>query len=412
VYGIRDLALLPLLITLVASSLTAKTADLSSQGVFSISINAESSSSRPSRSLDAVEDEFLTLTGFSPGSYPPVAVVIHPASEANQLLPSLRVDCIEGGMTRVQVDLTNPLMNNSANRQCLVTAMLLREYYGTNAPQPGSPIAAFPDWLTHGLGALCHHSTESDSIPANYLQGNVPPSIEDFLVQKPPDPANPSLVDLYDSMAASLFKAGIKGSGGDAFRNWIGHLDPHAPLQNPPPWPPEWELRAVERRWLLIMAENSRQGHSSSISFLGVRETLSQYDQILSEVNTTGHSLSLLRAEKGGDYTAQQLSLRLNSLRLQANPVTLPLLGDTIAFLTKLKHQSPKKLLTEEKKLADLRARILKQSKSIEEYLDWYEAARLQVRSGLFERLLEAPCIPLKKGPVGTYLDTVEARGW
>ena len=49
---------------------------------------------------------------------------------------------------------------------------------------------------------------------------------------------------------------------------------------------------------------------------------------------------------------------------------------------------------------------------AVSQYLDWFEAAKVPVRSGLYDMLLATPEPPLKKGPVGHYLDVIEERGW
>jgi hypothetical protein len=53
-----------------------------------------------------------------------------------------------------------------------------------------------------------------------------------------------------------------------------------------------------------------------------------------------------------------------------------------------------------------------KQSRGIEDYLNWCEATKVMTRSGLFDSYLSAPASPKAKGPVGRQLDAVEARGW
>jgi hypothetical protein len=55
---------------------------------------------------------------------------------------------------------------------------------------------------------------------------------------------------------------------------------------------------------------------------------------------------------------------------------------------------------------------ILGRSQAIDAYLDWYEAAKVPVRSGLFDMFLKSPESPVQKGPVGRHLDDVETRGW
>jgi hypothetical protein len=73
---------------------------------------------------------------------------------------------------------------------------------------------------------------------------------------------------------------------------------------------------------------------------------------------------------------------------------------------------SARNIGAEETALRNLREDLLQRSRAIESYLDWYEASRLDERSGLFDAFLATPPVPVSKGPLGRYLDSVEARGW
>ncbi|MEI7963104.1 MAG: hypothetical protein WCI42_04680, partial [Verrucomicrobiota bacterium] len=93
-------------------------------------------------------------------------------------------------------------------------------------------------------------------------------------------------------------------------------------------------------------------------------------------------------------------------------PSMIAIIDGTILFLSKLKRMPEKKVAPAEAELVALRKEILKRSREIEHYLDWYEVAKIPVRSGLFDKYLNSPETTVKKGPVGRYLDAIEARGW
>ena len=395
--------------------LDAKSPILSQDGMFALNADERSGTVSFSRTLGGYEKKFASLSGFSTESFPPVLVVLHSATDISPEVSSVRVDAIEGGLPHVQLDIVHGQENGNLVRNLLATAMLLREYYGASAPLSGALLPVYPAWLTHGLGMLCSAGDEGVVIPSRYLRGEAPPAVEDFLIQKAPDAENRSLSDLYDAMAAALLQAALTQHGGGdnaaVFRDWIGHYDPNVPHSNSPSWPAGWKMRAVEKRWLLIMS--SKNGDDDGFpKVLGVPETVASYDVLLAELPTPGHSMALLRKEKGGDFLARDLSSRMLALRLQANPMAAPLLDGTIQLLSSLRHLPPQKLVAQEKNLLSLRAAVLKQSRLVEEYLDWYEAAKIPIRSGLFEHLLSTPVTPIKKGPVGHYLDVIEERGW
>jgi hypothetical protein len=388
------------------------TPSLSPDGSFALNAPAPLPKTHFSRTLSEFESQFYDLTGYAPSNILPIVVVLHDAQTDELSRPVLTMDAMEGNLPRIQVDLIEEKTLSAESCRLLASAMLLREYYYGKAPAPGSRIATFPSWLLHGLGRLCDPDARPGLIPSAYLRGATPPSVEDLLIQKPPEDSHRTLLEIYDAMSAALLKAGLQGNAGsDAFRDWIGRFDPQTPGQTPSSWPSRWEMRSVERRWLLLMAGMSGE-QSNGTELLGVDETISRYDEILSEVSTPKHSLALLKKMKGADFLIRQLSGRLGALRLEGNPLSLPLLDQTIQLCSKIRHLSVRKIADQEKSLSAQREAILARSRAINSYLDWYEAARLPVRSGLFDTLLNAPESSVSKGPIGRTLDAVEERGW
>jgi len=406
--------LLPLLMVLLLASLQAKSPDLSSEGLFSLSDLGVGSLSNKSfsRALAIYERQFQALTGFPRGDAPPVVVMLHSCTESTASLPSLRVDLMEGGAPRVRLDLVQGSEGDPQVRQLIATSLLLREYYGTSSPESGSRIPRFPSWVTCGLARLCTPDSKAVAIPASYLRGAAPPEIEAFLTQRAPESGAQTISDLYEAIAACLLKAGLQGNGGEGFRDWISHHDLDSKGSNSlPPWPQGWQMRSVERRWLLLMAGNQEK-ESKITTLMSTAETLAAYDALMTSLPTPNHSLGELRKEKGADYLIEQFSEGVASLRFRANPMALPLIDATTLFLSKLKRMPDKRVALAEAELVALRKEILKRSREIEHYLDWYEATKIQVRSGLFDKYLNSPEITVKKGPVGRYLDAIEARGW
>jgi len=416
----RFLLLLALLVSF-PGALLAKLPVLSRDNTFALSAPSQELSNRFSRLLDDAEAGFFKATGYAPGGFPPVIVVIHhgeslPYAGSENRLPMLRVASAEGGVPKIQADLDGSSEIDPETLSLLADAMLLREYYGKKSPQEGESILVLPPWLGRGMGRLCGSVSSAGSLPSNYLSGGVSPTIDGFLAQRPPQAESPFLLGVYDTMASSLLLAGLTeskqgGSGQKAFRQWIGTYEPDAVSKKLPDWPEGWSKKVIERRWLLLMA-GTGAGSDESVVHFGVPETLAKYDEIMRDVPTEGHSLALLRKEKGAEYTAKRISERLVALRLQSNPLAIPLLDGTILLTANLTRLSPKKINEETGKLSLLREEIGKKQRAIESYMDWYEAARLPIKSGLFERLLHSPETSVKKGPVGRYIDSVEARGW
>lgn len=389
-----------------------KSPSVTPEGAFALGSVEKTSDPAFGRYLSGGEKVFYEKTGYSPSAYPPVSVVLHSPSQSMASLPALNVDALEGGAPRVSVHLRTGDQGIDAT-QLLVAALMLREYYGEHAPVAGSRVPHFPPWIMRGLATLCFPPVEPVRIPSSYLKGGSPPALEDFLIQRPPEPSNPSISDLYDVTSSFLLKAGLGTPAGQAaFRKWIGHDDPKLQGSVPTRWVSGWEMKPIERRWLLLMAGNSSE-EAVSIKLQGMSGTLKEYDAVMAEGLSGGITISALAHDKKtGAYTLGKLSDRLKGIRLRANPLVMPLIDRTLILIEKAPKLSVKKVNAEEKELGELRMMMLKQSGEIEAYLDWYEATKLPVRSGYFDRLLKNPGSDIKKGPIGRHIDAVEERGW
>lgn len=425
----RQLPFVPLLLILIGWGVMdahSKAPAITEEGCFAWS-TAKGCQATPDfvRMLDTGGKEFLVRTGFSQQSHPPVVVTLHPRTEIAASLPSLRVDALEGGIPRISVDLREgkipegdrkgAIQHQEDGQQLLMVALLLREYYDGRAPVPGSSVPQFPAWVTRGLASLCFPSEEPFRIPSSYLKvkGGKPPALEDFLIQRPPERSDPTISDLYDASAACLLKAGLSTSSGQAsFREWVGHLDQQQPNHVPSRWVGGWEMRSVERRWLLLMAGSSMEG-DGRIQLQNAADSLKAYDSVMTGGIPEGASIhSLAQDKKNGAYTLGKLAERLTALHLRANPLVLPLLDQTMILVAKAPKLHVKQIESEEKRLADLRMVTLQRTRAIDQYLDWYEAAKIPVRRGVFDKFLENQLVEIKKGPIGRYLDVVEKRGW
>lgn len=381
-------------------------------GGFALGGTEQSSSVAFGRYLSGGERIFLEKTAFPKSASPPVSVILHSSSENLPSLPALNVDAIEGGAPRISVHLGAGEQGIEAT-QLLAAALMLREYYGEHAPVPGSGVPRFPAWVMRGMATLCFPPEEPVRITFSYLKGGTPPKLEDFLIQRAPESSNSSLSDLYDATASLLLKAGLATpSGQSAFRKWIGRHDPKLPGSDPSRWVGGWEMKVIERRWLLLMAGSS-SGGDGGMKLQNISETLKSYDAVMTEGLSGGSTIgSLAHDKKTGPFTLGKLSDRLKGIRLRANPFVTPLIDRTLILVEKAPKLPVKKVAAEEKALGEIHGAMKKQSAEIEAYLDWYEATRLPVRSGYFDRLLRNPGTEIRKGPIGRYVDAVEERGW
>ena len=346
------------------------------------------------RAVEEAEKSFFQTTGLIPGDAPPV----HLASREKGSPASLSVNAIEGGGPQIRLVLPKDPEDPQVP-QYLTTALLLRQYYGKIAPQ-------YPRWMTRGLGALIFRRSVTDAAPS------ANPELEAFLTERVPDPENAALFRRYDAMASVLVRSGLSDdSGKKVFRDWIGSYDPSVPSHHQPAWVEGWDMRTLERRWNLGL---QAPGHDDQLPGMiqSAPSSLKAFHTIMEEGRFGKDSLADVARARGGEYRLQTLTERLTALRLQANPLTIPLVERSMKLVVNAKRMSPKRVRQEEDQLRQEHLLLGKQSRAIEDYLDWCEATKVTSSSGLFDAYLSAPASPQAKGPVGRHIDAVEARGW
>jgi hypothetical protein len=391
----------PLLLPILVSGALLAAGESTPQGTLSYSTADFHGCAPMRRAVDEAEKCFLQLTGFAPGDAPPVFL----STREKGSPAALSVNALEG--TKPEIRLVLPKDPEDAQiPSFLTTALLLRQYYGKTPPVPGSGVPRYPDWMTRGLGTLILQRSVADAATSSS------PELAAFLTERVPDPGNVSLLRRYDAVASVLVRAGLSDEAGKkAFRDWIGSYDPSAPPRSPSSWVGGWEMRPVERRWVLGL-HVPEEKEQLSIRIRSAASTLEQYDRIMKEGLSGKPSLADVAKERGGAYRLKAIEERLTALRLQANPLVVPLVDRAIILVATANRTSPKKIAREEEQLRAGYLSLVKKSRAIDDYLDWYEAAKLSTPSGLFERYLSTPPSSVGKGPIGRHLDAVEARGW
>jgi hypothetical protein len=357
------------------------------------------------RAVESAEETFFRVTRYPDSDAPPVHVLTgQPGS-----LPSLKIDALEGGGPAVTL-VISPDQNDARSAPMLAAALLLREFYGNKAPVPGSKVPRYPDWLLHGLGELI---TAHPGDKAAERSDHPSSDMAAFLNERVPDPESVSLLRDYNVTAGGLVKAGLCDDAGRAsFRAWVGHYDPESTAASQSPWVEGWDMQVVERRWVLGLQSSQQAGDSSPVRIFGAEETLRRYREMMTGFRNGGNSLSEFRKVQGEEYRLDDLSRKMAVLRLQASPLAIPLLDDTLSLLRESRRLSPEKIRKREERLHAEEGEVIKRTGEITDYMNWYEATRVERPSGLFEKYLATPPAAVRKGPLGRRVDAIEQRGW
>lgn len=328
----------------------------------------------------------------------------------------LRFSQTETGI-KLQLDLTpSQEMRPAAIERELARVILVEMIYRnqTGIP-PGDAYVDPPAWLVDGLlaSALNQNSTSwavSLSAPTRA------PTLAEFLSQRP-EMLDSSARDLYRAYSFVLVQALI-GSPGQRSRlgRYIDNLafasnDSIADLRASFP-----EMRDFESAWKSKVAELSVSLDQDLLTFSKTEEKLNEILKFPSrdanDVSGLLESLSQIRPTPTQRTVLQRFSQKLLLLGTRANPVLRPVIQDYHRIADQLalsKNRGTAKRLTE---LKSLRARLSARMSDIDDYLNWFEAAKLETPSGLFEDSMETAAgdsqKPRRRDPLSVYLDAME----
>jgi hypothetical protein len=110
----------------------------------------------------------------------------------------------------------------------------------------------------------------------------------------------------------------------------------------------------------------------------------------------------------------EALMASLNSLSARSHPLLQPVVTSYANVVEKLIKGESKGIDAELEKLAALRTQALKRCADIEDYMNWYEATSIDVRSGAFDgyfrvlRELERGNPEQPTSPLSVYLERIQ----
>ena len=112
-----------------------------------------------------------------------------------------------------------------------------------------------------------------------------------------------------------------------------------------------------------------------------------------------------------GRYILRQKAEDLLRLEVRAHPLIRPIVEEYRTIASQLSAKPRKNLATRIRKNMQLHQAVVKRADEMEDYLNWFEATRLDTPSREFEP--PAGSLSFRRNDaVSSYLDDVEARGW
>ncbi|MET0253889.1 MAG: hypothetical protein ABW214_07640, partial [Terrimicrobiaceae bacterium] len=116
-----------------------------------------------------------------------------------------------------------------------------------------------------------------------------------------------------------------------------------------------------------------------------------------------------------GRYVLRQKAEDLLRLEVRAHPLVRPIVEEYRTIASQLAAKPGKNLETRIRKNMQLQQAVVKRAGEMEDYLNWFEATRLDTPSREFDSHSDPWTSFLsfrRNDAVSRYLDDVEARGW
>ena len=351
-----------------------------------------------------------------------ISIVINLQPRAANL-PELRPSQLELGQTetgiKLQLDLViEPKLNAEAIQRELARVILLEMIYRKPAgARSGDAYVDPPNWLVEGLLMSAPNRDRATVVAALDATEHVP-SLDEFLQQR---------VETLDSAATELYRAYSFGlvqllldrrNGCLLVGRYIDNLaassnDPLADLRAAFP-----EVRDWDRLWQ--SAISNLKLSSKGEGLLSFAQTDSKLNEILrvsfppAAGRDTFMSLEQLlgvRPNLEQRQALQKLGQRLLILATQANPVLRPIVEGYQRIADQLALGKNHRVAPRLAELKSLHEKVSARMGEIDDYMNWFEAAKMETPSGLFERGVKSAGeieVAKRKDALSVYLDAME----
>jgi hypothetical protein len=327
---------------------------------------------------------------------------------------------------KIQLDLTvGADLGRAAVERELLRAILLEIVYRKQpALAPGTAYVEPPVWLVYGLLAAAPGRDRAPLVEALSIDENAA-SLRSFLrqsrtVSELDSPAR----ELYSAYSLVLMRLLLNTTNGHArLARYIDRLshasnDPLADLESQFP---EIAGEKGEKRWKSEIARLSAQRNSELFSYAETERRLNRLIGMkISEDPRSGEPLRLddfgSRKRKISRSDAAALVRFGNKLLLlsaQSNPILVPVIQEYREIVFLLARRKNRRIAARLSRVESLQGQISERMMDIDDYMNWFEAAKMKTSSGLFAGYLHAAENqteerPRRQDPISVYLDALE----
>ena len=337
----------------------------------------------------------------------------------------------DGGALKVQIDVRDVSSLQSAEFDLEVYRALFLEYAYRDLPsKAGKSFHQPPSWLIEGLyeDVTAREEGVAAGLYDQVLKQGNPPKLEVFLKERP-EILDATSRAIYRALSLGLLRAVLRTPDGAKhlaeYCSGLSSINPADDSRLLEAFPMLSGRPAVlSKLWTLSLAEASA---SNRILPLPVGETQKRLALIL-EISTPAdprrsgagvvsgpEALEALARAASGRYILRQKAEDLLRLEVRAHPLMRPIVEEYRLIAARLAAKPRKSLEARIRKNMQLQQAVVKRSEEMEDYLNWFEAARLDTPSKEFDSELDlessSPGVR-RNDAVSRTLDDVDARGW
>jgi hypothetical protein len=319
---------------------------------------------------------------------------------------------------KLQLDLTvsQPISPAAIERELagmIVLEMIYRNQAGITS---GEVFVDPPNWLVDGLLASTPNRDRASLVTALSAPQR-PPLLNEFLRERP-ESLDSAARQLYRSYSFVLVQMLIESPDGrERLGRYIDNLafassDPLADLEAAFP-----EVHDFERTWKLKIAQLKAAPDKGLFTFSATKARL---NELLSaklppldarEKSASLEDFSRTKASPARRLALQKFSHALLLLKTRANPVLRRVIEDYQQITDELALGKNHRVATRLAELSSLRSALSDRMSDIDDYMNWFEAVKLETPSGVFDNYLKASSemrVPKRKDPLSVYLDAME----
>lgn len=338
----------------------------------------------------------------------------------------------DGGQLKIQIDVSDPAVLRSAEFDLEIFRALCLEYIQRLSPsKAGRAFPQPPPWLLEGLYEDMM-AARGEGIAAGLydklVDTGAPLRLPSFLKENPASMDATSRA-VYRARSMALLRALLSLPGGARhLSEYLGGLSGINPADADKLMEKFPELARqpsdLNKIWSLALANASA---SDRVRPLGLDETSKQLAAILDlsappdprkpdAVPLIGPAaLQAVARSEPGRFILKEKAEDLMRLEVRAHPFLRPVVEEYRLIVAQLALKPKKNIEKRITRNIELERAVAQRGSEIEDYMNWFEAAKLDTSSKEFDSLSGAeksPGIPGRTDAISRHLENLRARGW